>query len=145
MKNKENVISRFQLQNFFMLQINVKILPRKHTWHSANGNLLMIFVCISKFTGTMKQYRLLILIIKITYKYILFNFWSTMYKLVVPKFVCWILYKLNKGDQKAPRMWSIYYQSLQKNPEKYKKVEIMYNMVDDQVQIQHVDSSRSIP
>lgn len=51
---------------------------------------------------------------------LLLNFWSTMYKFMVPKLVDWIFYQLNKCDQQAPWMWSINDQSLQKNSDEIK-------------------------
>lgn len=46
----------------------------------------------------------------------LFNFWGTMYKLVVPELKRWIFNQLNEGNKKTPRMWPIYNQPFQENP-----------------------------
>jgi hypothetical protein len=49
--------------------------------------------------------------------YLLFNFWCTMYKLMIPEFVSWILDKLNECNEKTPRMRPVYNQSFKQNPE----------------------------
>lgn len=51
----------------------------------------------------------------------LFNFWGTVYKLVVPELKRWIFNQLNEGNKKTPRMWPIYNQPFQENPEGGKK------------------------
>jgi hypothetical protein len=49
--------------------------------------------------------------------YLLFNFWCTMYKLMIPEFVSWILDKLNERNEKTPRMRPVNNQSFKQNPE----------------------------
>lgn len=51
----------------------------------------------------------------------LFNFWGTVYKLMVPELKRWIFNQLNEGNKKTPRMWPIYNQPFQENPEGEKK------------------------
>lgn len=51
---------------------------------------------------------------------LLFNFWGTVYKFMVPELKRWIFNQLNESNKKTPRMWPIYNQPFQENPEEKK-------------------------